>query len=214
MKRTAITLSSILAVGLAAYVVSHLHAQNGGIQQVNAAAPAATRVAVINLAGVVKQYKKWEAFEDNYKNAAKEYEKAFEKKRDALVELKKAFDTTVENDKREQLQAQMKQVEREGQDLSEQAKKQLGKYREDNCVQIYKEVQAATERYARAHLIGLVLHYADAVTPAEIYHPMNVMHKLQTQSCMPMYIDPEMDITNHVAMMLNQGLGMQGNGQR
>jgi len=40
------------------------------------------------------------------------------------------------------------------------------------------------------------------------------MHKLQTQSCMPMYIDPEMDITNHVAMMLNQGLGMQGNGQR
>ena len=42
----------------------------------------------------------------------------------------------------------------------------------------------------------------------------DLVHKLQTQSCMPMYIDLEMDITNQVAMMLNQGLGMQGNGQR
>ena len=212
MKRTAITLSTILAVGLAAYVVSHLQAQNG-IQQVNAAGPAASRVAIINLMGVLKQYHKWQAFDENYKNVAKEYEKAFERKRDALVELKKTFDATVENDKRDQLQAQMKQVERETQDLSEQAKKQLGKYREDNAVQIYKEVQAAVERYARAHVIGLVMHYEDALTPAEVYHPMNVMHKLQMQPCIPMYVDSEMDITNQVAAMLNQSLGMQGNGR-
>jgi len=105
----------------------------------------------------------------------------------------------------------MKQVEREGQDLSEQAKKQLGKYREDNVVQMYREVQAAGERYARAHGIGLVLEYADAVTPSEVYHPMNVMRKLQTQPCVPLYVDPDMDITNQVAAMLQQQMGVQGN---
>jgi len=157
---------------------------------------------------VLKQYHKWQAFDENYKNVAKEYEKAFERKRDALVELKKTFDATVENDKRDQLQAQMKQVERETQDLSEQAKKQLGKYREDNAVQIYKEVQAAVERYARSHDIGLVMHYADATTPAEIFHPMNIMHKLQTQACIPMYIDAELDITGPVGDMLNQAIGV------
>jgi hypothetical protein len=40
------------------------------------------------------------------------------------------------------------------------------------------------------------------------------MRKLQTQPCIPMYVDPEMDITEQVAMMLNQALGMPANGQR
>ncbi len=211
MKRTAITLSSILAVGLAAYLVSHLQAQNNGLQQVNAAAPVATRMAVINLMGVVKQYEKGKSFEEAYKNSVGQFEKAFEQKKDALVELKKRLDATLENDKRDQIQAQMKEVERAGQDLSEQAKKQLGKYREDNAVQIYREVQAAAERYARAHGIGVVLEYADALTPAEIYHPMNVMRKLQTQPCVPLYVDPDMDITNQVVAMLQQQMGLQAN---
>ena len=67
------------------------------------------------------------------------------------------------------------------------------------------------ERYARSHLIGLVMHYADATAPAELYHPMNVMRKLQTQPCVPLYVDPDMDITNQVVAMLQQQMGVQGN---
>ena len=210
MKRTVITLSSILAVGVAAYVVSHLHAQQDNLQQVNAAAPARNKVAVINLMGVVKKYKKWEMFEQDYKSSLTQWDKAFETRKESMLNLKKQFDATPEGERRDQLGAQMKQIEREAQDFSEKAKKELGKYREDQAVQIYKEVQTAVERFARSQGFGLVLHYADALTPAEVYHPINVMRKLQTQPCIPMYVDPDMDITNAVADMLNQGIGGQG----
>ena len=83
-------------------------------------------------------------------------------------------------------------------------------------MQVYREVQDAVQRYARSHLIGLVLHYEDGMTPSEIYHPMNVMQKCQTQACIPLYIDSELDITGPVADMLNKGVGGQAlpNGQR
>ena len=214
MKRTVITLTGLLTLGVAAYVASHLRA-DPNFQQANAVGTIPhNKVAVINLMGVVKKYEKWQQFENAYKGAVEKYDKFFEAKKQQLLDLKKLFETTPDADKKEQIQAQMKAVEREGQDASEKAKKELGKYREDMAVQIYKEVQEAAARYARAHDIGMVLHYADAEAPAEVYHPINVLRKLQTQPCVPMYVDPELDITNSVSAMLNQALGVAPNNGR
>jgi Skp family chaperone for outer membrane proteins len=214
VKRTVITLTGLLTLGVAAYVASHLRA-DPNFQQANAVGTIPhNKVAVINLMGVVKKYEKWQQFENAYKGAVEKYDKFFEAKKQQLLDLKKLFESTPDADKKEQIQTQMKAVEREGQDASEKAKKELGKYREDMAVQIYKEVQEAAARYARAHDIGMVLHYADAEAPAEVYHPINVLRKLQTQPCVPMYVDPELDITNSVSAMLNQALGVPNNGGR
>ena len=217
MKRTVITLSSILAVGVAAYVVSHLRADPTYVQQTNAIAPATPgKVAIINLMGVMKQYQKWLTVEENLRNYVKKVNEEYEKQKAKMVDLKKSYESTPDAQNRDNIGVQIKALEREVQDYSEKAKKELTKYREENAVQIYKEVQDAVQRFARSHDIGLVLHYEDGTTPTEIYHPLNIMQKCQTQACIPLYVDPQLDITMPVASMLNQNVGMQGNsgGQR
>jgi Skp family chaperone for outer membrane proteins len=210
VKRTVITLSSILAVGVAAYVVSHLRADPNYIQPVNAAGPAApNKVAVVNLMGVLKQYRKWTDIEETLKAYLKRINEDYEKQKNRMAELKKNFESTADTAARDQIQTQVKQLEREVQDYGEKAKKEVTKYREENAVQVYKEIQDAVQRYARANDIGLVLHYEDGMTPSEVYHPMNVMQKCQTQACIPLYVDTHLDITGPVADMLNKGAGGQ-----
>jgi len=207
VKRTAIILTGIATLGLAAYVGGLSRAQEQGQQPVNAAAAAPkTKVAVINIMGVVKNYQKWLDFEKAYKDGVKRYDDEFERKKAELLRLKTDLEkSTVDADK-EKLSGQMKTIERQAQDLSEEAKRELTKFREAQAVQIYKEIQEATIAYARARDFGLVLHYADATAPAEYYHPVNVLRKLQQQACLPIYVDPELDITKPVTEMLNARL--------
>jgi hypothetical protein len=53
----------------------------------------------------------------------------------------------------------------------------------------------------------MVMHYNDAVVPADLYNSVNIERKLQTGACMPMYLAPGMNITDTISAMLNQRLG-------
>lgn len=215
MKRTVVTLTAVATLGLTAYLGSHLRAQNpqqyaGQVQQTTAMAPAAplrTRVAIINLQQVIKQYRKWTDFEQNYKNAYAYYNTEFEKTKAQGVNLKSQLDKATDDATKDKLQQDLKALERHVQDLGETAKKQLGKMRDEQAVQIYREVEEAVQHYARANDIEMVFHYNDAIVPADLYNPANIERKLQTGACMPMYSAPGMNITETIAMMLNQRLG-------
>jgi Skp family chaperone for outer membrane proteins len=215
VKRTGIILTVVAALGVTAYVGSQLRAQNqqpypGQVQQTTATAPAAplrTRIAIINLQQVIKQYRKWTDFEQNYRNAYQYYNAEFEKKKAQGVTLKSQLDKAGDDAAKEKIQQELKGLERQVQDLGEAAKKQLSKMRDDQAVQIYREVEEAVQHYARANDIEMVLHYNDAMVPADIYNPVNIERKLQTGACMPMYSAPGMNITDTIAMMLNQRLG-------
>jgi len=215
VKKTAIGLTALATLGLTTYLGSHLRAQNqqphaGQVQQTLATAPAAplrTRIAVINLQQVIKQYQKWANFETSYKNLYGQYNAEFERKKAVGMDLKTQLDKAADDPTREKIQLQIKDLERKVQDLGEDAKKQLGKMRDDQAQQIYLEVEQAVQAYARANDIEMVLHFNDAVAQADYYHPLNVQRKLQTGACMPMYVAPGMDITNTISAMLNQRLG-------
>src|SRR5262249_3804508 len=97
------------------------------------------------------------------------------------------------------------------QDMGEEAKKLLSKKRDEQAVIIYKEIEEAVQHYARANDFELVLHFNDAIVPADMYSPMNVQRKLQIGACMPMYHHPQMDITAAVISMLNQDYAATSN---
>jgi Skp family chaperone for outer membrane proteins len=215
VKRTIISVTALATLGMTAYFGSQLRAQNqqqptGQVQQTVAAAPAAplkTHVAIINLQQVIKQYRKWNDFEQSYKNLYNQYNAEFERNKTAGVALKSQLEKTTDEAAKEKIQQELKKLERTVQDLGENAKKQLGKMRDDQAVQIYREVEEAVQYYARANDIEMVMHYNDAVVPADLYHSVNIERKLQTGACMPMYYDPRMNITDTIAAMLNQRLG-------
>jgi Skp family chaperone for outer membrane proteins len=214
VKKTAISLTALATLGVTVYLGSHLRAQyqsqTGQVQQTVATAPAAplrTRIAVINLQQVIKQYRKWNDFETSYKNLYGQYNTQFERQKAKGMDLKSQLDKAVDDATKERIQQAIKELEREVQDMGEQAKKALGKMRDDQAQQIYQEVEQAVHAYARANDIEMVMHFNDAVAQADYYHPLNVQRKLQTGACMPMYLAPGMDITNTISSMLNQRLG-------
>jgi Skp family chaperone for outer membrane proteins len=215
VKRAIITLTALGTLGVTAYVGSQLRAQNqpqatGRVQQAAATAPAAplrTRIAVINLQQAIKQYRKWSDFEQTYKNLYNQYNAEFERKKASGVALKNQLDKAADDATKDNIQKQLKELDRQVQDLGETAKKQLGKMRDDQAVQIYREVEEAVQYYARANDIEMVLHFNDAVAAADLYQPLNIERKLQTGACMPMYVAQGMNITDIISSMLNNRLG-------
>jgi len=215
VKKTVISLTALATLGVTAYLGSQLRAQNqpqamSQVQQATATAPAAplrTRIAVVNLQQVIRQYRKWNDFEQSYKNLYGQYNAEFERRKANGVALKSQLEKAPDDAAREKIQQQLKDLERQVQDLGETAKKQLGKMRDDQAVQIYQEVEQAVQAYARANDIEMVLHFNDAVAPADLYHAANIERKLQTGACMPMYVAPGMNITDIISRMLNDRLG-------
>jgi Skp family chaperone for outer membrane proteins len=225
VKSTAIVLTGVVSLGLIVYAAAQLRAQTqqqyngaqynnsqynaGQVQQATATAPMAprTKIAVVNLQSVIKQYQKWRDFENGYKSLYDQYNTAFEKKKAQGLELKTQAEKA-DPSQRDDLEQRFKAIEREMQDMGEQAKKQLSRMRDEQAVQIYSEVETAVQAYARANDIEMVMHYNDAIVPADMHNPINIQRKLQTGACMPMYVAPGMDITNTIAQMLNQKLGM------
>jgi Skp family chaperone for outer membrane proteins len=213
VKKTVIGVTALATLGVTAYLGSQLRAQQqptGQVQQAVATAPATplrTRIAVINLQQVIKQYRKWNDFEQSYKNLYGQYNAEFERNKSTGVALKSQLEKSADDATKEKIQQQLKDLERHVQDLGENAKKQLGKMRDDQAVQIYREVEEAVQAYARANDIEMVMHYNDAVVPADLYNSVNIERKLQTGACMPMYLAPGMNITDTISAMLNQRLG-------
>jgi Skp family chaperone for outer membrane proteins len=190
-------------VGVAAFVGSHLVAQQP--QQQPTAAPLRTRIALVNLPHVIKSYSKYQAFEHEWQEQYKLFDKNYESKRSLLVQYQQELQKPgLDQPTREKYEGYVRQLQREMQDMGEDAKKQLSKKRDEQAVIIYKEIEEAVQHYARANDFELVLHFNDAIVPADMYSPMNVQRKLQIGACMPMYHHPQMDITASVISMLNQ----------
>jgi Skp family chaperone for outer membrane proteins len=213
VKKTVLSLTALATLGISAYLATQLRAQGqasgGQVQQTVATAqakPPTMRIAIINLQQVIKQYRKWNDFEESYKKAYAYYNADFERKKAQGLDYKNQLEKATDDAAKEKLQVALKDLDRQVQDLGETAKKHLAKMRDDQAVQIYREVERAVEAYARAYDIEMVMHYNDAVVPADLYHPANIQRKLQTGACMPMYFHPGLNITDMVAQMLNQSL--------
>lgn len=200
MKRTVGILTGALALGVAVFVGSRLLAQNNA----PASAQPRTRVALVNLPQVIKTYQKYQAFEREWQEAYKMFDKQYEGKRALLASYSAQMQKATDQAQREKLEKDSRALQHEMQEMGEDAKKQLGKKRDDQAVIIYKEIEEAVAAFAKANDIEMVMHFSDNIVPAEIYNPANIQRKLAMGACFPMYNVPNMDITNYIVQMLNQ----------
>ncbi len=186
-------------------------------QQVPAAAPVAaqpqpytqaplrTRIATVNFISVIKNYRKCQACEAQIKSEMEAADKQFEGKRQQLLNMKQMYDNPqTQVAQKEQLEKDSKRLQMEMQEMGEDFKKRFDKQRGEMAVALYREIEDAVTAYARANDIELVVHYNDATTPAELYHPANIQRKMQGAGCTPIYKAPGMDISDAVVQMLNQ----------
>ncbi len=208
MNRKVAWTGGLLALGVVAYVGSHLAAQPNYQAQrpaTSAVAEPHTRIALVNLQYVIKSYQKYVNFQNEIKGNYKYFEEQINAKKKMIEGHQAQLAKTTLPADQEKLQKEMRAWQREIEDVQLQAKEYLGKKTDDQLVILYREVQDAASRYAQAHNFDLVLQYTDATTDADLYTPMNVARKLQgtNGACVPLYASPGMNISEPIAYALN-----------
>ena len=176
-------------------------------QPATAAAALQTRgVRVINIGQVIKKYQKFQQYEMSLKQQTQELQKRVEQKKAQAQDLQKEMERPdTQTARRDEIERQMKALQRQAQDDLDESKQRITKDEFNQMVMIYKEVEDAVAVFCRSSNIEMVLQYSDATGP-EKYLPTNFQQKMINRACMPIYVDPRLDITQQVIDMLNRRL--------
>ena len=210
MKRTIAVVAGVITLGVGAYLGSRLWAQQGYSQPGAASTsqrlpPAQSRIAVLNMHTILINYNKHKNFMQEYKVKQKQLIE------DRLKDIKPVYEartkelsTCTDPSRREQLQKDIRHMDRQVQDVNEEANQILAKMEADHFVRVYKDIQEAVQAYAPRAGYEMVLHYTDGTTEQEKYAPRMIGSKLVQLGSVPIYCHPTLDITNIILDNLNQ----------
>ncbi|HTU90963.1 MAG TPA: OmpH family outer membrane protein [Gemmataceae bacterium] len=211
MKKAVLAAGIVLALGVLWYV-SPLSGQTppAGNTQAAAtpAAPLRTRIAILNLTYVIKNYEKYKHFQEEIKGIVEPFQKKDVELRQKLENLRKEAGNVPrgQSAQGEELEKQARDIQRQLEDNGAEIKLKLGKRSDDEMKIVYMDVIEAAQRYAASHDFDLVLHYNDAVTEQDYVSAQNIARKLNTGALMPLYFQRNMDISMDVVKMLNYNL--------
>lgn len=210
MKKAVLAAGIFLALGVLWYV-SPLSGQtpppaNNPQAAPTQAAPARTRIAIMNLAYVIKNYDKYKRFQDEIKSILEPFQKKDTELRQKMEELQRAAAALPRQGQQghgEELEKQAREIKRQLEDNQAEFKLRLGKRSDDEMKIVFQDACLAAQSYARSHDFDMVLHYNDAVTPEDFLSPQTIARKLNTGGLMPLYIQQNMDISQEVVKILN-----------
>lgn len=198
-------MAGVMALGMAIYASNKIWAQapaTGG------AATVKTRVGLLNLTYVIKNYNKFKNFQEELKKTMEPFQAkdtSLKAEGDKIAKDAQTPNTTAE--KREQIERKLKDIQRAIEDNKVEAQKILVKKNEEQLKIVYMDVRSVVDRYAQAHGFEMVLHYNDAVTQDEYWSPQNILRKMQAGALMPMYIANGLDISANIVSTLNSAAG-------
>jgi Skp family chaperone for outer membrane proteins len=203
VKRTISYLMAGALFGAVVSVGSHVWAQQGA--PAPARPPLQSKIAVVNIGQVIKNYLKFKMYNENIKREFEPIQKELEAKKAQVTQLQAQLaKPEITPQQREQMEHQVKQLQRELQDGSDEYQQKFVKKRMDEMVTLYRDVQNAVTQYARYNAFELVLQYNDGVEQGEKTSPVSLQQKLGNQACIPIYNDERMEITGVITDMLNR----------
>jgi RNA polymerase sigma factor (sigma-70 family) len=169
------------------------------------APPLQTRIGLFNMTRVLKAAKKFQAVQADLLTRVQQAQKKLEVLKTNVEKLKvESEDPATPAARREEFARQIRQIQREMEDEQESARKAMDKTSGEAVRSMYREVEDAANKIAKAKGLELVLFYTDAVTEADFYNPNNLQRKLsQSGALMPMIVAPGMDITDTVIEALD-----------
>jgi Skp family chaperone for outer membrane proteins len=205
VKRTVYVTAGMLALSLAIVVAAQLRAQTtpANSNQPKAATPT-TKVAIMNLTYVVNNYDKFKTFKEEIKQAVDPFQKKDEEyKKSGEKYAKEAQAPTTTAARREEIEAELKKLQRQVEDNKNEAQKAVGKKQEQQLFILYSDVWNVVKRVAEVRGYEMVLHYNDTTEQKEMWSAPNIARKMQAGALMPIYYNPELDISKYVLDNLN-----------
>lgn len=213
MKRIIGILAGMGTLGVAVYLGAVVWAQPPVAPQPAAqpaparpAQPLRTRMALINIAKVLKEYSKAKDFQSQLIEMSKKYDAQYlEPIRKEIVSRQTKYQNPeTPQAQREGMEREIRKFQLDLREKEEDVRKNLAGQQGVWTVQLYREIEDATGFFAKSNDIELVMFYADTTDKANPYEPANIQRKLSMGAAMPMYITPGMDISDAIVSMLNQ----------
>jgi Skp family chaperone for outer membrane proteins len=206
----------ILAAGVVALSGAILYVSGVGAQAPTGARPAApsSRIALLNLSHVIKNYDKFKAFQAELKAAVEPFQKrdaAAKAEADDIAKKFQSATTPPDAATREAQEKRLKELQRIVEDNKAEAAKVLAKKQEDQLQILYMDVREVAERHAQANGFEMVLHYNDATEAKEYWSAQNISRKMTAGALIPLYYTRGIDISGDVIASLNAVYKSKGN---
>ena len=204
MKKIAVYLSALLAVsgGVLSEARAQMPPTTGGTTPAPTAQPARPRIALVNIAKVLKEFNKANQDGLAITKRRQTYVESVKPLRDRLAELSKQVQQATNETVRAKLREDALTVNRQIEDIDRRAQEELGALSDKVIVDVYKQIKAAIGDIAAANNMDLVLCYPDASDEKDDNKPAVAQLKLQTPALIPFY-HRNMDITDYVIKTLN-----------
>lgn len=219
VKKTVLAAGGFVILGVLCYVgasSSQAQQQSNYPQPAQNLPPATaaprTRIALLNLTYVIKNYEKYKHFQEEIKSIIEPFQKRDTELRQAMENLRKEAGPGVSqtNPPPADLERRGKDIQRQMEDNQAEAKVRLGQ-RSDEAMKIFfLDVYDAATRYATSHDFELVLHYNDAIDRKDFLSAPNIARKLQTGALMPLICVDSLDISKDIVNMLNYNMSQAG----
>ena len=198
MKRALVYLSALVSVGAFQAGVAPAQAPPAAAPK-----PSAGRVAVFNVAKVMRDYKKWNAFAQIMNEKRIAASSALVKTRTEIATLQQTLATEVVQAKKEEIAKNIVSLQRGLEDSERTLRKQLDDESAGYLKNLFVEIQTCVNAVVQANGFDLVMAYPDALTKEEMESPMYYDLKLRPNAAMPFYISPNADMTDVLIATLN-----------
>ena len=204
MKRIFTRLAAIATVGVVLAFTPSASAQTpmGGAAKEAPAQPRAQRIVIVNIAKVLRDYKKANFQGHEITKKREMYVKRVQAYRDEMAQVQKAFTQATDPTVKKQLQEQALAIQRKIEDLDREAQQELTKLSNDTIVRVYQEIKGVIYDIAKTNSLDMVLCYPAASNEKDENSPQVAQLMLQTPALIPFY-HHGMDITEVVIKTLN-----------
>lgn len=166
------------------------------------AQPRAQRIVIVNIAKVLRDYKKANESGGEITKRRQEYVNQVNALREQLAAINKEFTAAAIPEEKKKLQAKALEVQRRVEDLDREAQMELTKTSNDTIVRVYSEIKGVIADIATTNNLDMVLCYPAASKPEDEASPQVAQLMLQTPAMIPFY-HKGMDITEVVIQTLN-----------
>ncbi len=208
MKKTLLGLTAAAACGVLLWLDGSANAQAPAAPAAApapaaASQPARPRIALVNIAKVLREFNKANADGSGITKKRQEYVDTARPLSEKLAAISRQIQNSQVPAEKEKLQKEAIALNRQLEDLQEQAKRVLGDLTDHTIVEVYQNIKAVINDIAVTNNLDLVMCFPDASNAEDDKKPAVAQLKLQSPALIPFY-HRGMDITDVVIVTLNR----------
>jgi len=191
-----------LAAFLALTASATAQAPAGAPAPAPAATPRPQRIVIVNIAKVLRDYKKANTRGADITVKRQAYVTKVNALREQLATVNKEFNMSQVPETKKKLQEQALGIQRQVEDIDREAQLDLTKLSNETIVQVYQEIKGVIADIATTNNLDMVLCYPAASKTEDEATPQVAQLMLQTPAMIPFY-HKGMDVTEVVIKTLN-----------